>query len=273
MVDLKSTLSLYGWSVYSIPIRRRYIASILHTSDVVLTASMFVGSRHPELRGKAARFMILGQIVAISFASALFLASLANSSRSTSASTSSFLNWCIGLAFCTVLIVPYTVEDKTFLPNLLVMHVLITLPLLGLSASTNRNPSARVRVNGSFKRLYWAIAIVSAAMHAKHSIPALAASGYSLERFGEQFWETIYSYPAQSSISWDVICTNGIWQLWAFIEVWRMRNEHSLMESAKALLCIGLVPTVGSASGIAAFLAIREDWLAAEHVPNAGKRD
>lgn len=207
--------------------------------------------------------MILGQIVAISFASALFLATLANSRRSGSGSPSTLLQWCIGLAMITVAIVPYTVEDKTFLPNLLVMHVLITVPLMAVS---NTLPQPEVRQNSpakiaSFKSLYWAIAIVSAAMHVKHSLPALAASQYSLERFGDQFWRTIYSYPAQSSISWDVVCTNGIWQLWSFIEIWRTRRQHSLLETGKALICVGLVPSLGSASCIAAFLAIREGWL------------
>lgn len=39
---------------------------------------------------------------------------------------SSFLSCSLGLALATVAIVPFTVEDKTFLPYLLVMHVLIT---------------------------------------------------------------------------------------------------------------------------------------------------
>lgn len=213
------------------------------------------------------RFMILGQIVAISFASALFLATLANSRRSGSGSPSTFLNWCIGLAMVTVAIVPYTVEDKRFLPNLLVMHVLITLPLFGVSNTLPTDVKvASSQTTQSFKRLYGAIAIASGIMHLNNSIPALAAANYSIEAFGNQFWQTIYSYPAQSSISWDVICTNGIWQLWSFIEIWRSRKDHSLGETGKALLCVGFVPSLGSATGIAAFLAIREDWLAKKRI-------
>lgn len=204
--------------------------------------------------------MILGQIVAISFASSLFLATLANSQRSGSGSPSSFLKACIVLALATVAIVPYTVEDKTFLPNLLIMHILITLPLFGISNALPTGP--RTEQNRSFKGLYATIAIVSGLLHVINSAPALAAANYSLEAFGDQFVRTIYSYPAQSSISWDVICTNGIWQLWSFIEIWRWRKQHSLGETGKALLCVGFVPSLGSAVGIAAFLAIREDWLA-----------
>ena len=206
--------------------------------------------------------MILGQIVAISFASALFLAALANAPRSGSAFPSSFLIVCIAVAFISIAIVPYTVEDKTFLPNLLIMHVLITLPLFALSniQPANRAQSARRSMN--FKWIYWTIAIVSALMHAKHSLPALAAVNYSWEKFDATLWQVVYSYPAQASISWDVMCTNGIWQLWAVIEIWRSRLQHSRFETGVALACVGIVPTVGSASGIAAFLAIREDWIA-----------
>lgn len=99
-------------------------------------------------------------------------------------------------------------------------------------------------------------------MHVKHSIPALAAQNFSLEQFAQQIWPTVYSYPAQSSISWDVFCTNAIWQLWAFMEIWQYRKQHSLLESGKALIFVALVPTFGSASAIAAFLALREDWRA-----------
>lgn len=206
--------------------------------------------------------MILGQIVAISFASALFLAALANTSRSGSGSPSSFLITSVAVAFLTVAVVPYTVEDKTFLPNLLIMHVLITLPLFTLSNSKQATITLKSRSSGSFKWIYWTIALVSAAMHAKHSLPALAAVGYSWEKFDATLWQVVYSYPAQASISWDVMCTNGIWQLWAVIEIWRSRLQHSRFETGVALACVGIVPTVGSASGIAAFLAIREDWIA-----------
>lgn len=209
--------------------------------------------------------MILGQIVAISFASALFLASLANLPRAGMVKSSSFLNWSVALAFLTVAIVPNTVEDKTFLPNLLVMHILITMPLFGLSDTTTSNGASKApQSSSSFKRVYWTIALISAAMHVKHSIPALATSNYSLERFAQQIWPVVNSYPAQSSISWDVFCTNLIWQLWSTIEIWNFRNQIGLLESLKALSCIAVVPTFGSASAIAAFLALREDWIAKE---------
>jgi hypothetical protein len=231
------------------------------------------GSRHPALRGKVTRFMILGQIVAISFASALLLATLAkiqttrSSSAINSAPTSTYiLQVCVVLAFVTVFIVPYTVQDKSFLPNLLIMHILITVPLLQLSSSSSSKPSQQPAATPRpstlpFKRIYWSVALVSALMHMHHSLPALSSVNWSLDTFGYAFWNTIYSYPAQSSISWDVICTNGIWQLWSFMEIWKLSKGKSLLDISKASLCVGLVPTFGSAAGIAAFLAIREDWL------------
>lgn len=220
--------------------------------------------------------MILGQIVAISFASSLFLASLALTNVKTyTKGPSSLLRTAVLLAIGTVFLVPMTVKDKTFLPNLLVMHALITAPLLLVSNSRSSSSSHDVSkprpqhlaTSGyTYKTLYKTIAVISALLHIRHSLalwPMIQERGFGAT-IESLFADTLFVYPAQSSISFDVLCTMAIWQLWSILEIYRLRKGRTALQIIAAATCVGLVPTFGTAAEVAAFLAMREDWLAAE---------
>ena len=79
--------------------------------------------------------MLLGQIVAISVASSLFYVALILSkarltNRKEETRFAPPLLWvCVLLSLVTIVMVPMT-SKQTFLPNILVMHGLILLPLL-----------------------------------------------------------------------------------------------------------------------------------------------
>ena len=270
-----------------------------------------IASRRPDLRDSAWQYMVLGQIVAISFASSLFLALLslpavtfANKARPgsvriaghTASGPTRLLEGSILLAFLTIALVPSTLSGTgayglPFLPNLLAMHAVILLPLVQVarrpSDSTNedrmqthashrlrhsRFPSMSSALAGkhdspaSFKPLYLAVAGLSLALQAKHSLALLAHPRFSLRWLAETLQETVQSYPAQSSISWDVICTNAIWQTWAALEIWAFwrGGRISGRKALAAVTAVGLTPTLGSATSIGLVLAWREDWLQAE---------
>ena len=276
--------------------------------DRIVTAS-----RRPDLRNRAWQYMVLGQIVAISFASSLFLALLslpavAGSSkarpaagrnpRHRGAGPSRPLEGSVLFAFLTVALVPNTLSGTgagayglPFLPNLLAMHAVILLPLVQVgrrpsdSATEDRvqtQTSHRLRHSrlpsmssalagkhdspASFKPLYLAVAAASLALQAKHSLALLAHPRFSLRWLAETLQETVQSYPAQSSISWDVICTNAIWQTWAALEIWAFwrGGRISGRKALAAVTAVGLTPTLGSATSIGLVLAWREDWLQAE---------
>lgn len=223
--------------------------------------------------------MILGQIVAISFASSLFLALLHlptiagnNSATGVTATRSKqILAGAVGLALATVFVVPSTTASSSFLPNLLVMHAVIVLPLVKLAwersatlDKASRRPAVpRSGSSPSFQQLYYAAAIVSLISHAKNSF-ALYPRVKSLQEFGQLLQATLKSHPAQQSISWDVICTNGIWQIWSWLEVYKFRSRGHIGngQAFVAAIVIGFTPTFGSAVALAIFLGMREDWIA-----------
>ena len=245
-----------------------------------------LASRRPELQGLAWQYMLLGQVVAISVASSLFLVVLSlqiikskNRPTFSIAAPTRLLEGCIVAAFVTVFMVPSTTTSRRFLPNLLAMHAIIVLPLAQIAWNTTASEAAshtrhRMRhtrlpsissailEQASFKPLYYATAGASFLLHLKHSL-AVYPSVKSIHQIGELFWETINRHPAQQSISWDVICTNGIWQLWSLMEVWKFKREGRINKSQafKAVAVIGLTPTLGAATSIGVFLGLREDWI------------
>lgn len=148
--------------------------------------------------------MLLGQLVAISVASNLFYIALLLSQpsplpKSSRANPRLWLSVLISLL--SVAMSPFT-DEHTFLPNLLVMHALLILPLLW----TSKSPSLFSLHTGT---LYLIIFLISAAIHAR---TVLAAMVFSNDSPFATAWSILHSHPAQSSIGWDVI-----WSTLSFI--------------------------------------------------------
>lgn len=149
-------------------------------------------------------YMLLGQLVAISVASNLFYIALLLSQpsplpKSSRANPRLWLSVLISLL--SVAMSPFT-DERTFLPNLLVMHALLILPLLW----TSKSPSLFSLHTGT---LYLIIFLISAAIRAR---TVLAAMVFSNDSPFATAWSILHSHPAQSSIGWDVI-----WSTLSFI--------------------------------------------------------
>jgi hypothetical protein len=160
-------------------------------------------------------YMLLGQVVAISVASNLFYYAIATSvppkskqvSRTTSVSPVLWLSILVSLG--TVAYSPYSTES-TFLPNLLVMHALLVLPLV-LSAHPWKAGNMKV------KTLRRVIALAALAMHLKATATAFSAlpsHSRTLSGLLRAVVDTLYYHPAQSSIGWDVVWTSVSFLVW-----------------------------------------------------------
>lgn len=229
--------------------------------------------------------------MAISFGSGLFLSllystgsSAMRSSRKAIVSTT-ILETSIALASASILFVPRTLgADGTgslFLPNLLAMHAIIVLPLLPhlLPTSHAATQASAQAVPQSSKHkplyhIYASAALFATFMHVRNTLPLLASlhtwrdpsSTWSaiLEDFAKKIASAFVSHPAQQSISYDVACTNGIWQMWSWYDIWLDTGKCSsskTWEKAVATSTIALVPTFGAAPCVGAYLAIRELWM------------
>ncbi|GLB38778.1 hypothetical protein LshimejAT787_0506430 [Lyophyllum shimeji] len=207
--------------------------------------TVFLATKGPERRVRHVwAYMLLGQLVAISVASNLFYLALLlrapspvpasdggkqppKSTKSkpprASVSVSPTLYAPVLLAFATIFYSPYTsVASGTFLPNLLLMHSLIFIPLvLPPSSSSLSLPKITLR---TFALLLSAASLL---LHANATLRALASlqtpdtgtpgrlSPWDLRAFGAAAWDTLQAHhPAQSSIGWDVVWTNVSFVLW-----------------------------------------------------------
>ena len=235
--------------------------------------------------------MVLGQIVAISFSSSLFLAlidepapaalpSLAGSkfSRKANLSSINILYLTVAISLGTVFFVPESIGTGIFLSILLAMHAIILLPLLELASSNkflststdDRNAyvaSGEVSVPNVFAtethivRLYVITTTISLFAHLKTSLPLLFQTRGDVRQLALLFWSTLNCYPAQSSISWDILWVNAIWQIWACKEIWKYFTGRRAYEILMALTFVSMTPILGAAVSSAAFLALREGRL------------
>lgn len=169
--------------------------------------------------------MFLGQVVAISVASNMFYIALlygksANgssapadekaqrtaSSRSGAASPFQgprLLQLSTLLSLVTVALTPY-LSQSWFLPNLLVMHVLLFIPLM-VSGTTPKTREAGL----STRTVYSTITVLAILLRLRTVYDAL----YSPSAVASQadllpaLWRTLHEHPAQASIGWDVVWT------------------------------------------------------------------
>ncbi|BGP47664.1 hypothetical protein JCM10450v2_003529 [Rhodotorula kratochvilovae] len=223
-------------------------------------------------------YMLLGQVVAISFAQSLWAAAavVAASSAAASASTpvrartrrpeiSVGLGAAIILGSASVVFVPRTLSSaaRLFLPNLLFMHTVILLPFIPALAARDwriRPRLSRLYLNFAFVALRFRAPLLMEllgkdqpfALHVvRERLPALLA----------QQWETALAHPAQASISYDVVFTSV--SALAYL-AWSSRARKAGVRHGEevawgivALMALA-TPLVGIATSVSVGLAIRE---------------
>ncbi|KAJ7718345.1 hypothetical protein B0H16DRAFT_1609420, partial [Mycena metata] len=167
--------------------------------------------------------MLLGQFVAISIASNLFYLALVLAPRLPSPSSTHGMSslpapvalWLpILLSLSTIATSPFT-SERSFLPNLLLMHTLIILPLLVPDrlfplAQASAEPKSRIGI--SLKTHY----IV---LHARATSQAAGDPPVSVKDLALKAWNVLHSHPAQSSIGWDVIWTSISFVVWLVLHL------------------------------------------------------
>lgn len=107
------------------------------------------------------------------------------------------------LSHLTILISPTVAapDSRWFLPNLLIMHLLLVVPLLNLTA-----PSVRTKSSIPAHTFYFLLAALALVPRAQTylSLSKLSLSGPGLP---EGLWSTLHEHPAQSSIGYDIVWT------------------------------------------------------------------
>ncbi|GAA6022399.1 hypothetical protein JCM11491_001578 [Sporobolomyces phaffii] len=218
-------------------------------------------------------YMLLGQIVAVSFAQSLFFAALALVPRVAPRAPSggrplgppAGQTWqllaAVVLGAIGTTLVPARVETGEFLPLLVAIHVVAVVPLVDsvLPDWRVRLPPSRLYFNYAFiaLRLRWATVaqLVDVAYVAQAPVRRILPAVKSL--FVAE-WQVLNSHPAQASISWDVVCaTLSAVAFCVYDNATEPESELVVPYELVALLVVA-TPVVGLQSTVAMYLAVRE---------------
>ena len=203
-------------------------------------------------------YMLLGQLVAMSVSTALFV--IATSLHPRRYSTKSLLSAPqivvpLGVALGTIWLNPEYVGTKRFLPNLLVMHGALLPPLVFPPRATD-TAIRRTERTGREEReggegqdgesgsalVYLALIIASALVHVQNAIQLAKTPGRATF---SHLCHHILTHPAQASISMDVIWVAVTLACW-FLTT---GSFLSIMLKSTVLLC-GLSIGVTSYTGV-----------------------
>jgi len=165
-------------------------------------------------------YMLLGQVVAISVASNLFYLAIILSrtpsqprGRPSPSMASPTLWISVLFSLITVGLTPFT-SQHTFLPNLLVMHTLLLVPLLPFpNQKADGHPGLSIRTSTLYA-LVTVLAIASRTRTTAVALLSLPTQSQSLRGLASSAWDVLHSHPAQSSIGWDVIWTTISFTFW-----------------------------------------------------------
>ncbi|KAJ8515911.1 hypothetical protein ONZ45_g6721 [Pleurotus djamor] len=190
-------------------------------------------------------YMLLGQLVAIAVASNLFylalsLAALPKQESNPEEKSTTWARpslWLSVLAsMVTIALSPFA-SRQTFLPNLLVMHAAIVIPLLpGMVPCSSKKQKYSMRD----RTLYGFVLVLSLATRTRTILTAASTvpSQTPLGLFSEA-WKVLQSHPAQSSISWDVIWSTASFIVWIALK--RLAASDALSDIPYLMLTSPLV--------------------------------
>ncbi|KAJ7856723.1 hypothetical protein B0H14DRAFT_2352632, partial [Mycena olivaceomarginata] len=207
-------------------------------------------------------YMLLGQLVAISVASNLFYLALvlarppppstpspaAHTRRASTQRAPPALWLPVLLSLGTVATSPLT-SARTFLPNLLLMHTLIVLPLLAPDTlfpfPSDRPEKPKPFLSLGLPTLYVLVFGAALALHTRATTVALGDPALSFTAFARSAWTTLHAHPAQASIGWDVIWTSLSFVVWQAVNLEKSQGggggSRRLVTAAYLLLATPLV--------------------------------
>ncbi|WRT64804.1 uncharacterized protein IL334_001739 [Kwoniella shivajii] len=200
-----------AWTVVCTGRANWWWSSWICTWTVIFTAIVWIESGRRGIKYPYA-YMLLGQLVAISVSTGLFLVAiyLHPRIRSTPRKFPVYIAFPLLMSFIPIYLLPRHVNSDRFMNSLLWLHGALLLPLTS-SSSSDIAENAKATVPSSL--LYQMLIAVAAAIHYPATARLLASlpAGQPLH---VKLYKAIFVHPAQSSISLDVIWVAIILASW-----------------------------------------------------------
>ncbi|KAL4898382.1 hypothetical protein BDV59DRAFT_197292 [Aspergillus ambiguus] len=158
-------------------------------------------------------YMLLGQIVAISFAQNLFAATLLVSTPLQQQKQQNPQSWSpplvlevapLVVSLLSAVIVPYVVNTPYFLPVLMVPHVLLFVPGLLSPRILPRGLGSITRETKIYGKVFKYITVVAMIMLVRSTYQA-SLSTDNIFALPKRLLDVMHEHPAVSSVSWDVV--------------------------------------------------------------------
>ncbi|KAK8847360.1 hypothetical protein IAR55_005217 [Kwoniella newhampshirensis] len=211
---IKTPLFEQAWTIVCNGPTNWWWSSWICTWTVIFTTVVWSESGRRGIKYPYA-YMLLGQLVAISVATALFLVAMSLHPRIRSEPRSAPLHvaFPLTMAFIPIYLLPQHVGTDKFMTSLLWLHGALLLPLttppVGQHSESQRGTIA-------FPALYALLAGIAAAIHG-NATKILLQSLPQNQPLLPKLLKTIFSHPAQASISLDVIWVFAILVSWFVI--------------------------------------------------------
>lgn len=202
--------------------------------------------RHPGLQRRS--LMLMGQLVAISFASAQSFAYILGQPPKQRVQLWAPISLVIatlgGLALSAY--APHTTGSNAFMPVLLAIHAVLFWPLW----------STPTHYSIDLSSLYLLSSVASGLVHLVQSAAALEA----VDKSPRQLIAVAFrAHPAQGSVSWDVVCVTVILLAWCAMETSRTATmARDWRAWTTFAIVVASTPVLGAACTTAAYLALVE---------------
>lgn len=169
--------------------------------------------------------MVLGQLVAISVAIALFITAMYTHEPTSVRPKAGIVLWfCLLDALLTMIVMPMFASTENFMPALLSIHLAVIVPLLFVPRS------GKALLGMSWKILIPILVVLAGAVAMVNTSEVLRVIS-SGESIAEYLLENAASHPANSSVSFDVV-----WCVIAFVSWYLLKGS-----TTSALLKCGVM--------------------------------
>jgi hypothetical protein len=203
--------------------------------------------------------MILGQVVAISVASSLFFAVMLAYAPVVNKEPSQRLLNSLSLStiggILTVILSPFVASGSAFMPNLLVMHILLVFPLIHSGFSTNSKSNKEPMIYAMV--LYTLAAGANLAIYMNQWFECLATLTWQKSIFYDAYSmviSTFFGHPAQTSISYDIVCMQFISIAW----MWTSSKSQCQTVPSWVWLTMIMTPVFSASVTLPLFFAASE---------------
>jgi len=191
-------------------------------------------------------YMLLGQMVAISVALALFLTAL---SLRPATKPTPYCPLSLSLPLITagfiIVTLPHSVATNSFLPRLLWIHGLLLLPLVSWGSDRDYTMKKR-KIDLYPSTIYCALIGIALVVHGTNAQEVMKSASPTTSTI-RQLYNTIFSHSAQASISLDVVWVAIILAFW-----W--------MTTGSLIAVVFKIATLTSAAGMSVLAFTGVNW-------------